>query len=120
MSSKAHGRLLLRLLNSTSHIVANGRFETTQNPNFLAKLTRTRITDSSNLISRTIVDYMIIGKKHWDAVRSCTVHRGSQPEIGYSPSHPTMVPCDHELLTISIEVPGSLFNTNDQPTEQPV
>ena len=119
MRAKARGRLLLWLLNSTPQIVANGRFENTQNPNFPASLTRTRITDSSNLISRTIVDYMIIGKNHWGEVRSCTVHRGSHLEIGYSPSNPTSEPCDHELLTLSIETPGSPLNTSAHPAGHP-
>jgi hypothetical protein len=45
MNAKARGRLLLRLLNSTSQLVANGRFESTQNPNFPDTLTRTRTND---------------------------------------------------------------------------
>ena len=78
--------------------MANGRLEPPQNPNFPATLTRTRTNESSNLISRTIVDYMIIGKQHWDSVRSCTIHRGSHLEVGSSPGNPTLEPCDHELI----------------------
>ena len=97
-NAKSRGRLLLNLLNSTSQLVANGRLESPQNPNFPATLTRTRTNESSNLISRTIVDYMIIGKQHWDSVRSCTIHRGSHLEVGSSPGNPTLEPCDHELI----------------------
>ena len=79
----------------------------------------TRTNESSNLISRTIVDYMIIGKQHWDSVRSCTIHRGSHLEIGSSPGNPTLEPCDHELITISIEIPGSPPNTSEPPEKRP-
>ena len=70
-------------------------------------------------ISRTIVDYMIIGKQHWDSVRSCTIHRGSHLEVGSSPGNPTLEPCDHELITISIEIPGSPPNTSEPPEKRP-
>jgi hypothetical protein len=119
VNAKARGRLLLNLLNSTSQLVANGRLESPQSPNFPATLTRTRTNESSNLISRTIVDYMIIGKQHWDSVRSCTIHRGSHLEIGSSPGNPALEPCDHELLTISVEIPGSPPNTSEPPVERP-
>ena len=99
--------------------MANGRLEPPQNPNFPATLTRTRTNESSNLISRTIVDYMIIGKQHWDSVRSCTIHRGSHLEVGSSPGNPTLEPCDHELITISIEIPGSPPNTSEPNEKRP-
>jgi hypothetical protein len=119
MNAKSRGQLLLNLLNSTSQLVANGRLESPQNPNFPAKLTRTRTNESLNLISRTIVDYIIIGKQHWDSVHSCTIHRGSHLETGSSPGNPTLEPCDHELLTISVEIPGSPPNTSEPPHERP-
>jgi hypothetical protein len=119
MNAKSRGRLLLNLLNSTSQLVANGRFESPQNPNFPATLTRTRTNESSNLISRTIVDYMIVGKQHWDSVHNCTIHRGSHLEIGSSPGNPTLEPCDHELITISIEIPGSPPNTSEPNEKRP-
>jgi hypothetical protein len=119
MNAKSRDRLLLNLLNSTSQLVANGRLESPQNPNFPDTLTRTRTNESSNLISRTIVDYMIIGKQHWVSVRSCTIHRGSHLEIGSSPGNPTLEPCDHELITISIEIPGSPPNTSEPPDKRP-
>jgi hypothetical protein len=62
---------------------------------------------------------MIIGKQHWDSVRSCTIHRGSYLEIGSSPGNPALEPCDHELLTISVEIPGSPPNTSEPPVERP-
>jgi len=62
---------------------------------------------------------MIIGKTHWDLVRSCTIHRGSHLEIGSSPGNPTLEQCDHELLTISVEIPGSPPNTSEPPDERP-
>jgi hypothetical protein len=99
--------------------VANGRLESLQIPNFPITLTHTRINESSNLISRTIVEYMIIGNQHWDSVRTCTIHRGSHLEIGSSPGNPALEPCDHELLTISVEIPGSPPNTSEPPVERP-
>ena len=119
LSVKARGRLLLLYINTTSQLTANGRFESSQQPIFPATLIRTRVTDSSTLISRTIVDYMIIGKNHWDTVRRCTVHSGSHLQIGYSPLNPTLKPCDRELLTLSIEMPGSLTHLDDHPAQYP-
>ena len=62
---------------------------------------------------------MTIGKNHWDAVRRCTVHSGSNLQIGYSPLNPTLEPCDHELLTLSIEMPGSLSHLDNHPAQNP-
>ncbi len=54
MNAKSRGRLLLNLLNSTSQLVANGRFESPQNPNFPATLTRTGHTYTHICIERYI------------------------------------------------------------------
>ena len=63
-SSQQRGRLLLRMLNTTSFLILNGRFETVDDP---IPYTLQRQEES------TINDYNLIAKQHFSKVKSCYV-----------------------------------------------
>ena len=106
MTSKVRGRFFLDMLNATSQIILIDRFNKT-NTSIPATLVRNR-TDSHTgnpIRIRTIVDYFTINKHHWARVNNCTVHTGSWMNIGYIAHAIDSNSCDHELLTLSIDVP---------------
>jgi hypothetical protein len=48
-----------------------------------------------------------LDKDYWSSIKNCTVYRGSQSDIGFNPARPDTDPvqrCDHELLTLDIEI----------------
>ena len=49
----------------------------------------------------------MINKQHWDTVITCKIHEGSGMNIGYDAAKQDKNACDHELITITLEVPGS-------------
>jgi len=64
-SSKQRGRVVLKMLEKTHHIILNGRFE--------PKYSLTPYTWQQN-DKASIIDHNTISKKHFHLVKSCTVN----------------------------------------------
>ena len=99
--------MFLDMLKNSSYIIANGRFESPNPASIPATFVRDRTSSTNDTISRTIVDYFTVDKDYWSSIKNCTVHRGSQLDIGFNPARPDSDPaerCDHELLTLEVEI----------------
>jgi hypothetical protein len=64
ISSPQRGRLLLRMLNTTSFLILNGRFQNAEDP---IPYTLQRQDEA------TINDYNLIAKQHFSKVKTCYV-----------------------------------------------
>ena len=97
ISSQQRGRLLLRMLNTTSFLMLNGRFETADDP---IPYTLQRQEES------TINDYNLLAKQHFSKVKSCYViprpSRSFRSNSGPPTDHNPIVlhPCLHPLYGI--------------------
>ena len=65
-SSCIRGTFFLNMLNTTSQLILNGRFE----PSSAHSIPATFV----QLNQRTIIDYFFLNKRHFHAVKNCTIH----------------------------------------------
>ena len=87
-SSPIRGRFLLEILNSTEQLIAKGRFEIQGSNKIPATFHRCERHSNLPRVERTIIDYIIINKQHWDTVITCKIHEGSGMNIGYDAAKP--------------------------------
>ena len=107
LTSNLRGRFLLNFIQNNDLLVANGRFETPSQPTLPATLIRQRGNPAQPTLIRTIIDYILIGKPHWDSVQDCQILRGSHLLIGHDEDRPEVDGnCDHEMLFISLTMEG--------------
>ena len=118
-SSPIRGRFLLEMLNATEQLIANGRFEIQGSNKIPATFHRCERHANPPKVERTIIDYIMINKQHWDTVITCKIHEGSGMNIGYDAAKPDKNACDHELITITLEVPGSDIPLNHYSRKKP-
>ena len=118
-TSPMRGRLLLDMINTTAQIILNGRFERKGADHIPATFSRCEKNANPPRVERTIVDYFLINKRHWSSITNCTVHEGSHMHIGYVKDDPSKTPCDHELLTLALELPGSIVPMNHYSRKRP-
>jgi hypothetical protein len=91
-SSKQRGRVFLKMLEKTHHIILNGRFEPKNSP--------TPYTWQPNE-KAFIIDYNTISKEHFHLINSCTVIPRSSRKSRSTPKPPT----DHNPILLQIAMP---------------
>ena len=122
LTSNLRGRFLLDFIQNNNLLVANGRFESPSQPTLPATLIWQRGNSAQPTLIRTIIDYILIGKEHWDSVKDCQILRGSHMLIGHDEDRPEVDGnCDHEMLFISLTVQGDphLPTNNSTPPKPP-
>jgi len=91
-SSKQRGRVFLKMLEKTHHIILNGRFEPKNSP--------TPYTWQPNE-KAFIIDYNTISKEHFHPVKSCTVIPQSSRKSRSTPKPPT----DYNPILLHVAMP---------------
>ena len=91
VSSQQRGRLLLRMLNTTSFLISNGRFETPDDPIFY----KLQCQDEA-----TINDHNLIAKQHFSKVKTCYMIPRPSRTHRSQPSPPT----DHNPIVLHLSL----------------
>jgi len=95
ISSQQRGRLLLRMLITTSFLILNGRFETVDD-SIPYTLQRQEVS--------TINDYNLIAKQHLSKVKSCYVIPSPSRSLRSNSGPPT----DHNQIVLHLSLPVKL------------